>query len=167
MEKTLATLFSTKMTRQRSPSMMPIILLLASLSLVAFAQNETSKEGSAATATLGYLTTEQWEESLKTSLEQLSELEVEMTLNFDEQFKQKTLGLEKRLDNFRLECQDRYKTDKSAREKCFRKIIQLQRKYTEVHFEKRQDYLKLIHEQQLKDLKSAKEYSLKQLDRQF
>lgn len=96
----------------------------------------------------------------------LAELdELDVNNQFEDKYRTLILEIDRQLELKRVECTEL--PTRPEKEKCFRDIVQTQRKFFEKSYTIKKNYLKLIHEAQLKGLDEAHAKALKDLERQF
>ena len=143
----------------------PLSCLGLSLSLVLFAQGEGEGEESPARKILRQLN-----ELKSLGQEEYREKVVEITQNFNRylsyqkkvcagEFSSLVFEREKRGEALG----ERPKLSKEEREACTRSLLEMQKKYVEVSFDKRAEFLQLAHRERMERLQQQRQEALQEL----
>lgn len=100
---------------------------------------------------------------LSKSIDELEALE--LNADFEDRYRGLALEIERQFDLRRSSCTEL--PQRPERERCFRDVIGLQKRYLTTGHRFKRSYLEKIHAQQLKGLDEANAQAIRELERQF
>ncbi len=105
-------------------------------------------------------------EELRALTKSIDEFEaLELSAGFEDRYRTLILDIERQFDFRRSSCTE--VPVKAERERCFRDVVGLQKRYLTSGHRFKRLYLEKIHQQQLQGLDEAHAQALKELERQF